>query len=41
MIRAYGAVKAMVDREGVTYRQAAFTIGVGRVANVAKIRGFL
>ena len=41
MTRAYGAVKEMVDREGMTYRDAAFAIGVGRVAHVAKMRGFL
>jgi glutamate dehydrogenase/leucine dehydrogenase len=41
MTRAFGAVKEMVDREGVTYRDAAFAIGVERVANVAKMRGFL
>ena len=41
MTSAYGAVKEVVDQEDLTYRNAAFRIGVGRVANVAKMRGFL
>ena len=41
MTKAYREVKEMVDRDGVTYRQAAFAIGVGRVAHVARLRGFL
>ena len=41
MTRAYRNVRDMVEREGVTYREAAFTIGVGRVAHVARLRGFI
>ena len=41
MTRAYRAVKEMVERDGISYRQAAFDIGVGRVAHVAKLRGFI
>jgi len=37
--KAYREVKEMVDRDGITYRQAA--IGIGRVAHVARLRGFL
>ena len=38
---AYREVREMVERDGITYREAAFAIGVGRVAHVAKLRGFL
>ena len=41
MTRAYEAVREMVERDGITYREAAFTISVGRVAHVAKLRGFI
>ncbi len=41
MTKAYREVREMVDRDGITYRQAAFAIGVGRVAHVARLRGFL
>ena len=41
MTRAYKGVREMVERDGVTYRDAAFTIGVGRVAHVAEMRGFI
>ena len=41
MVGAYGVVKEMVDRDGITYRDAAFAISVKRVANVAKMRGFI
>jgi glutamate dehydrogenase (NAD(P)+) len=41
MVRAYGAVKEAVEREGVTYREAAFDIGVARVAHVIRLRGFI
>ena len=41
MTRAYKGVREMVERDGVTYRDAAFTIGVGRVAHVAELRGFI
>ena len=30
-----------VDRKNITYREAAFLIGVKRVAHVAKLRGFI
>ena len=41
MTRAYHNVKETVEREKITYREAAFLIGVGRVAHVAKLRGFI
>ena len=41
MTRAYQGVKEMVERHGITYREAAFTIGVGRVAHAVKLRGFI
>ena len=41
MTRAYSAVREMVEREEISYREAAFTIGVGRVAHVTELRGFI
>ncbi|MCH7745463.1 MAG: glutamate dehydrogenase [Chloroflexi bacterium] len=41
MTKAYKAVQETVDRMGITYREAAFLIGVKRVAHVAKLRGFI
>ena len=41
MSRAYRSVREVAEREGTDYREAAFLIGVGRVAHVAQIRGFL
>jgi len=41
MTRAYDEIKAVVERDGITYRDAAFAIGVGRVAHVAELRGFV
>ena len=41
MTRAYQSVREMVEREGITYREAAFAIGVGRVAHVTRLRGFI
>ena len=41
MTKAYRGVRDMVERESITYREAAFVIGVGRVAHVAKLRGFI
>ncbi len=41
MARAYHSVKETVEREGATFREAAFLIGVDRVARVAKMRGFI
>ena len=39
--RAYREVKETVERRGISYRDAAFLIGVGRVAEVAQLRGFI
>ena len=41
MTKAYRAVRETVERDGITYREAAFLIGVGRVAHVAELRGFI
>ena len=41
MTRAYEAVRDTAKRDGITYREAAFDIGVGRVAHVADLRGFI
>ncbi len=41
MTKAYQAVQETVDRRNITYREAAFLIGVKRVAHVAKLRGFI
>ena len=41
MTTAYRAVVENVKRTGQTFRQAAFEIGVGRVAAAAKLRGFV
>ena len=41
MAKAYAAVRSVVEESGVSYREAAFEIGVGRVAHVAKLRGFI
>ena len=41
MTKAYRDVKEVVDRDSITYREAAFSIGVARVAHVSKLRGFL
>jgi glutamate dehydrogenase (NAD(P)+) len=41
MTRAYDEIKAMVERDEITYREAAFAIGVSRVAHVAELRGFV
>jgi glutamate dehydrogenase (NAD(P)+) len=41
MTRAYRDVREVVERDGITYREAAFLIGVGRVAHVARLRGFI
>ena len=41
MTKAYHDVREVVERDGITYRQAAFFIGVGRVAHVARLRGFI
>jgi glutamate dehydrogenase (NAD(P)+) len=39
--RAYCDVREVVEREGITYREAAFAIGVERVAHVVRLRGFI
>ena len=41
MTKAYRAVKEVAERDRITYREAAFTIGVERVAHVARLRGFI
>ena len=41
MTRSYREVREMVERDGISYREAAFSIGVGRVAHVVKLRGFI
>ncbi|MBM3932960.1 MAG: glutamate dehydrogenase [SAR202 cluster bacterium] len=41
LTRAYRGVWEVAEREGIPFREAAFMIGVGRVAHVAKIRGFI
>ena len=41
MTRAYRAVRETRERERVTYREAAFLIGVSRVGHVVKLRGFI
>ncbi len=39
--RAYREVRKRATSEGITYRQAAFEIGVDRVATAVKLRGFV
>ena len=39
--RAYRAVRETATSKGISYRDAAFLVGVGRVAEVAQIRGFI
>ena len=41
MTRAYKSVKERSDYEDITYREAAFLIGLERVAKVAEMRGFI
>ena len=41
MSRAYETVKETVEQKGISYREAAFLIGIGRVAHVARLRGFI
>ena len=41
MTRAYRSVRETARRERISYRDAAFTIGVGRVAEVTRLRGFI
>ena len=39
--RAYREVLAKVNAEGITHRDAAFELGVARVARAVEIRGFV
>ena len=41
LVAAYGAVKEMADRQGVDLRKAAFAIAVQRVAEAARLRGYI
>ena len=41
MTRAYDRVSGTAREHGITYREAAFLLGVGSVAHVARIRGFI
>ena len=41
MTNAYRAVWGVVQREGVTFREAAFLLGVGRVHHATELRGFV
>jgi len=41
MTAAYANVRDTVQREEVTYREAAFIIGLRQVAHVVKLRGFI
>jgi len=41
MSKAYRAVHERVVAQGINYRQAAFDIGVGRVARAVELRGFV
>ena len=41
MSRAYRGVWETVQRENINFREAAFLIGVGRVAHVSRLRGFI
>jgi len=41
MVAAYDTVRQKACADGITYREAAFEIGVERVANVVQLRGFV
>jgi glutamate dehydrogenase (NAD(P)+) len=41
MTAAYAKVHEVVQKKATTYREAAFLVGVGRVASVVKLRGFI
>jgi glutamate dehydrogenase (NAD(P)+) len=41
MVRAYEAVASVSSRDRITHREAAFTIGIERVAKAAMLRGFV
>jgi glutamate dehydrogenase/leucine dehydrogenase len=39
MVRAYRQVGAMVEKDKITYRDAAFSIAVGRVVQALELQG--
>ena len=39
MVRAYREVQTMVEKDKITYREAAFSIAVGRVAQAMELQG--
>ena len=39
--KAYRTVRETAKSEGISYRDAAFLVGVGRVAEVSQLRGFI
>jgi len=41
LARAYGEVREMAESQSITHRQAAFHIGVERVARAVELRGFV
>ena len=41
MTKAYRSVRQRAKDENITFREAAFLIGIERVAEVAKMRGFI
>jgi len=41
VVRAYQEVRKKVDTEGISHREAAFEIGVQRVARTVELRGFV
>ncbi|MDA1128703.1 MAG: glutamate dehydrogenase [Chloroflexi bacterium] len=41
MLRAYNEVRSRSINEGITHRQAAFEVGVQRVARAVELRGFV
>ena len=41
MTRAYQSVRNRVEKENITYREAAFLIGLERVAHISRLRGFI
>jgi glutamate dehydrogenase (NAD(P)+) len=41
MTRAYKSVRSRVEKENITYREAAFLIGLERVAHISRLRGFI
>ena len=41
MLRAYNAVTSLVKNSDLTFREAAYEIGVERVAKASELRGFV